>query len=127
VPDGVVSVQIDSDTGELATSSCPHIVTEYYLVGTQPAQFCHLHNTSGTQFANWQPNPAVPGAAGSAVPPYNPQAPATPNPAGQPAPVPGAPTQSPNANAPNNPQPDQQQPQKEKKKGLLDKLKGIFH
>jgi penicillin-binding protein 1B len=125
VPDGVVSVQIDAETGELATSACPQIVTEYYLVGTQPTQFCHLHNNGGTQFADWQTNPAVaPGASGS-VPPYNPQNPYPPNQA--PSQVPGSPNQQPGANAQNNPQQNEQKDKdKEKKKGFFDKLKGIF-
>jgi penicillin-binding protein 1B len=122
VPDGVVSVQIDPDTGELATSACPSIITEYYLAGTQPTQFCHLHTNGGTQFANWQSNPAVNGGDGGNVPPYNPQNPqAVPNGA-----APNA-TQ-PNVNAQNgNPeQPQGQNNGKEKKKSFLDKLKGIF-
>ncbi len=123
VPDGVVSVQIDPDTGELATSACPRIITEYYLAGTQPTQFCHLHLNGGTQFANWQNTPAVDGTNGANVPPYNPQNPqATPN-----GSAPNA-AQPPNANAQNG-NPDQSQQQnngKQKKKSFLDKLKGIF-
>ncbi|MFZ0595019.1 MAG: PBP1A family penicillin-binding protein [Bryobacteraceae bacterium] len=124
VPDGVVSVQIDPDTGELATSACPRIITEYYLPGTQPTQFCHLHSNGGTQFANWQNTPAVDGTNGANVPPYNPQNPqATPNGA-----APNAAAQPPNANAQNgNPDESQQQNNgKQKKKSFLDKLKGIF-
>ena len=48
VPDGVVGVQVDPQSGELATSACPDIRTEYYLVGTQPTQFCHLHGGGST-------------------------------------------------------------------------------
>lgn len=123
VPDGVVSVQIDPDTGELATSACPRIVTEYYLPGTQPTQFCHLHSSGGTQFANWQNTPAVDGTNGASVPPYNPQNPqATPNGA-----APNAAQQPPNASAQNgNPEQPQDQNKGKKKKSFLDKLKGIF-
>jgi penicillin-binding protein 1B len=42
-PAGVVSVQIDSLSGELATVACPTSRSEYYLFGTQPSQLCHLH------------------------------------------------------------------------------------
>lgn len=125
IPDGVVSVQIDPDTGELATSACPRIITEYYLVGTQPSQFCHLHSTGGTQFANWQTNPAINGATGGAVPPYNPNYPQSPQPAPPNGAMPNNGQPTPATNAQNNPQPDQQQG-KEKKKGFFDKLKGIF-
>lgn len=62
VPDGVVSVQVDPLSGELATGSCANARTEYYLVGTQPSQFCHLHR-GGTQIAGWeQPAPPESGA-----------------------------------------------------------------
>jgi len=123
IPDGVVSVQIDPDTGELATSACPKIITEYYLTGTQPTQFCPLHSGGGTQFADWQNNPAINGNP-SAVPPYN------PNPA-QPQQPNGAPPangqQSANGTNQNgNPEQQQQEQKKEKKKGFFDKLKGIF-
>jgi penicillin-binding protein 1B len=115
VPDGVVSVQIDGDTGELATSACPKLVTEYYLMGTQPAEFCHLHGGGGTQFADWQTNPALTmPTAGVGGPPSQ-----------STAPLPGqqVQTQLPNLEG----QPDQQQQDNEKKKkGFLDKLKGIF-
>jgi penicillin-binding protein 1B len=128
IPDGVVSVQIDPETGELATSSCPKIVTEYYLTGTQPTQFCHLHMNGTTQFANWQNNPAINGAGG-AIPPYNPKNPnnsQSPQPA-QPGavPMPGQ-AQSAGPQNPNAPTQPEQPQQKEKKKGFFDKLKGIF-
>ena len=123
VPDGVVSVQIDPDTGELATTACPKIITEYYLVGTQPAQFCHLHSSGGTQFADWQTNPAINGSVNGNIPPYNPQNPGAPNSAQNPAAA-GPNNQPANPNAQNAP--EQKPPEKEKKKGFLDKLKGIF-
>jgi penicillin-binding protein 1B len=116
VPDGVVSAQIDSLTGELATSACPSVTTEYYLTGTQPNQFCHLHAGGSTQVAGWTtplPNvPPPPDANGNAVPPNvtNPNAP------------PGSPS---NADAQNN-NGKPNQPEEKKKKGFFDKLKGIF-
>ncbi len=59
VPDGVVSAQVDADTGQLATSACPRIVTDYYLVGTQPAQYCTLHTGGATEIAGWDTTPAA--------------------------------------------------------------------
>ena len=58
VPDGVVSAQVDADTGGLATSACPKTVSEYYLVGTQPTQFRALHQGGGTEVASWEDTPA---------------------------------------------------------------------
>jgi penicillin-binding protein 1B len=62
VPDGVVSAQIDADTGQLATSLCPRIDTAYFLLGTQPTQFCPLHPNGGTEIAGWDapPVPQIP-------------------------------------------------------------------
>jgi penicillin-binding protein 1B len=104
VPDGVVMAQVDTSTGSLATSSCPEdsIRNEYYLAGTQPVQFCATHGAN--QLANsWGALPSAPPPPGTL----------------KPAPVP-----DPNADASTQ----QQQDQKDKqKKGLLDKLKGIFH
>jgi penicillin-binding protein 1B len=121
-PDGVVSVQIDGESGELATSGCSQITSEYYLVGTQPTQFCHLHGGPGTQFTDWQTNPAITGTPGGSVPSYDGQKP--PLPGQQQPPAPGQP---PVAGAPNPAQQPQQPNQgKEKKKGFFDKLKGIF-
>lgn len=42
-PSGIVTAQIDADTGELATPRCTHVRTEVFLDGTQPTAFCHLH------------------------------------------------------------------------------------
>jgi penicillin-binding protein 1B len=58
-PEGVVSAQIDADTGGIATNACPKVVTEYYLLGTQPVQFCTLHQGGSTQIAGWD-TPAAP-------------------------------------------------------------------
>ncbi len=138
-PDGVVSVQIDADTGELASSNCPETVTEYYLVGTQPTQFCHLHNGLSTQFADWRTNPAVNGPGlNNSIPPYNPQQTAPLAHPVQPVPAqpqssmavqqPGTVTAQSGAPAQNNASPAQRAPtpEKEKKRNVFDKLKGIF-
>jgi penicillin-binding protein 1B len=53
-PSGVVAEQIDPQSGELATSSCPRVITEYFVDGTQPVETCHLHGgTGGAQVAGW--------------------------------------------------------------------------
>jgi penicillin-binding protein 1B len=108
VPDGVVSAQIDAATGLLATSACPKVQTEFYLLGTQPVQFCPLHKGGSTEIAGWGDNPTPVPANSSNVP-------------GQPTrlnPDPGV--QAQNQPAPNQPPPAQKKP------GLLDKFKSIF-
>lgn len=46
-PDGVVTVDIDADTGELATSACPKVRTEVFIAGTQPVHACTRHGRGG--------------------------------------------------------------------------------
>jgi penicillin-binding protein 1B len=71
-PDGVVSVDIDPATGQLATASCPNARAEYFVSGSQPIELCRLHGGGGTQVAGWETAPARPVASpvpGSIVPP----------------------------------------------------------
>jgi penicillin-binding protein 1B len=43
VPEGVVFVDIDKDTGKLATPACPKVFRESFLVGTEPTEPCPIH------------------------------------------------------------------------------------
>jgi len=107
VPDGVVSAQIDPLSGGLATSACPKVSTAYYLTGTQPVQFCSLHQGGATEIAGWETAPEQP-AALSNVPAH----PATPPPLGT-----AVETEAQN---------QQKNKPEAKKPGLFDKLKSIF-
>ncbi len=120
IPEGVVSAQVDPESGQLATSACPKAITDYYLVGTQPAQFCALHQGGSTEIAGWDaptvpagsPSGSVIGAQqGGAIPPpfRDPNNPGKQNP-----PVAAAPNQN-------------QNPQQTPKHGFFDRLKSIFH
>jgi penicillin-binding protein 1B len=42
-PDGVSFVDIDRETGQLATPACPKVISEAFLDGTQPGEVCMLH------------------------------------------------------------------------------------
>src|SRR5215204_5204488 len=42
-PPGIAYVDIDRDTGKLATPGCPRTIKEAFLQGTEPAEVCHLH------------------------------------------------------------------------------------
>jgi penicillin-binding protein 1B len=42
-PDGVSFLEVDRDTGKLATPICPRVTTEAYLAGTEPLGICELH------------------------------------------------------------------------------------
>jgi penicillin-binding protein 1B len=61
VPSGVVTVQIDAETGELATPNCPKVRSEVFIAGTQPVAVCHLHGGAVGPVAQ-----AGPGAAQTA-------------------------------------------------------------
>ena len=43
VPSGVSFVEIDKDTGELATDACPRTMNEAFLAGTEPTVYCREH------------------------------------------------------------------------------------
>jgi penicillin-binding protein 1B len=113
VPDGVVSAQVDPESGLLATSACPKVTTDYYILGTQPVQFCPLHQGGATEIASW--GDAARGA--SANPPNIPIQPgAAPLPPAFANVPPGQPF--PNASKQNQPKPA--------KHGFFDKFKSIF-
>ena len=46
VPAGVSFVEIDRDTGKLATPLCPRVTNEAFLAGTEPLTACDLHVSS---------------------------------------------------------------------------------
>jgi penicillin-binding protein 1B len=42
-PEGVTWVDIDKDTGKLATPTCPRVIHEAFLTGSEPLEPCELH------------------------------------------------------------------------------------
>ncbi len=63
-PDGIVSVEIDPLSGQLATAACPNPRAEVFITGSQPLESCRLHGGGGgrstTQVAGWDLPPAEP-------------------------------------------------------------------
>ena len=43
VPDGIAFAEIDRDTGKRALPTCPRVISESFLAGTEPAEYCELH------------------------------------------------------------------------------------
>ena len=43
VPGGIVFADIDAQTGKLATSLCPKVISESFVAGTEPHEVCDLH------------------------------------------------------------------------------------
>jgi len=57
-PDGIVSVDIDPLSGQLATAGCPSARAEVFISGTQPVELCRLHGGGVTHVAGWETTPA---------------------------------------------------------------------
>jgi penicillin-binding protein 1B len=66
-PDGIVSIDIDPQSGMPATPYCPVKRPEVYIVGTQPVGACPLHGGGRpgvTNVAGWEsPSPAKPASS----------------------------------------------------------------
>jgi penicillin-binding protein 1B len=60
IPEGIAFVDIDHDTGKLATPNCPKVFTESFLVGTEPVEYCPLHQAQPTSPfpSSFPPSPA---------------------------------------------------------------------
>ncbi|MBV9744744.1 MAG: PBP1A family penicillin-binding protein [Acidobacteriia bacterium] len=121
-PNGIVSMEIDPQSGMLATPYCPKTRQEVYIAGTQPVGICPLHG-SGEQnvtiVSGWSTTPA-PGAANT---PSGDSSRAAPAPNGQPSVVAQGQSAPPGAQ-PDNPSQQQQEPPK--KKGFFRRLFGVF-
>jgi len=56
-PEGVITADVDSATGLLATVNCPKVHSEVFIAGTQPVELCKLHGGAArTQIASWEPS-----------------------------------------------------------------------
>ena len=54
-PDGIVTMEIDAETGGIATPACSKIRTEVFIAGTQPLEACRLHGRGGPTISSWEP------------------------------------------------------------------------
>jgi penicillin-binding protein 1B len=124
-PEGLVEEAIDPQTGKIANASCPQAEQEYFIYGSEPTQFCDMHGSGAGHLAQTPPVSWLAhlfGKQGNPPPPVttSPNSAANPsNPSGKPR-VKGSTGDSTEAaNDPATKEP-------EKKKGLLDKIFGIF-
>jgi penicillin-binding protein 1B len=67
-PEGIVTAEIDADTGELASPSCPRVRSEVFIAGSQPVTICHVHGNGKTQISGWDPVQKVPTVSSNDVP-----------------------------------------------------------
>ncbi len=130
VPEGIVSIQVDSQTGFPATAACPKTHAEVFIAGTEPQGTCPLHGGGRSAVANvsgWDtaPAPAREGANGeSANAGAGTDEPARP----AAAPVRRASRKTPPAAAPPAavPPPAKKEEPPPEKKGVLDRILGVF-
>ena len=59
-PDGVSFVEIDRDTGKIATPTCPRVTNEAFLAGTEP-----LGSASCIDFSDGARHPPLTGVPGT--------------------------------------------------------------
>jgi penicillin-binding protein 1B len=116
-PDGIVPVQIDPLSGQLATPACPGPRQEVFIAGTQPLETCRLHGGSGpsvTHVTGWETQPpqttSVPTPSNLSQPPIS----ALPRVVTGDSPAPPAATA------------EQAEKAKEKKKGFFGRVFGVF-
>jgi len=133
-PDGIVSIDIDPQSGMPATPACPKVRKEFYIAGTEPVGVCPLHgggrqgitNVTGWETAPAERTPVNPGAPGATG-----TAPRIVGSGGDGQVAPGAvaqraarqePPDAATASQPDGPE----QAKKEEKKGFWNRLKGVF-
>jgi len=104
-PAGIVQAAIDPQSGLLASPACPQTANEYFISGTEPTEYCG-------QLSQSTPGSWLGHLFGGASHPPSPPPPTPSNPSGAPAAPPGDP--GPPAQAP------------EQKKGVLNRIFGIF-
>ncbi len=51
-PDGIVRVEVCTESGELATHRCPTVRNEVFQEDNQPTEECHLHPSRGFRFGD---------------------------------------------------------------------------
>lgn len=70
VPADIVTAQIDPETGMLVTPYCPETMTEAFIQGTAPTQYCTVHGIGGTSpgVPEQVPPPGVPAVPVAAAP-----------------------------------------------------------
>jgi penicillin-binding protein 1B len=119
-PAGVTQVSIDPQTGQLANNACPTSVSEYFIVGSEPTQYCDGSGaTAQSGPGSWLKNLFGKGEASAAVQPAPPQPPGS----SEAAPSHNKPAYPANPGATST---DASNQESEKKKGVLGRIFGIF-
>ncbi len=134
-PDGIVSIEIDPDTGMPASPNCPRTRREVYIAGTQPVGICTVHaggRQGITTVTGWD-TPSPDRAPATAVParPGTDSAPRITGSTGDGMIAPGAAgrraaRQDPTDGQPVAPQPPADDAKKETKQGIFRRLWNVI-
>lgn len=117
-PPGVTEASIDPQTGQLANNACPTGVSEHFIAGSEPTQYCDGSGaTAQSTPGSWLKSLFGKGENSAAAQPTTPPSAGPPTPSHTKPPYPANPGQS-NGEA--------SSPEPEKKKGFLGKIFGIF-
>jgi len=60
IPDGVVSVYVNPESGKLATAGCPEKKLETFISGTEPTEYCDQHGDGGKNDPKDEGSPGLP-------------------------------------------------------------------
>ena len=131
-PEGIVSIDIDPESGYPATPACPSRRTEVYISGTQPVGACPLHGgkTGITTVTGWDtPASTPPPPAAAAQTPPDTALRISGSDSSNPATVARRAARQDSSDSSTSPTPAPaavQAAKKEQKKGLLRRLIGVF-
>jgi penicillin-binding protein 1B len=120
IPDGIVSIDVDAQTGMPAAPGCPQVKSEVFIAGSQPVGTCPLHGggqPGTTHVAGWDTGTP---ALGDAAPPNLRSTPEGSRAARRRA------AQESGASPDQARTEDQPAKPKEEKKGILQRLWGVF-
>jgi len=124
-PPGITQSVIDPQTGQLATQSCPKTVSEYFIAGSEPTQYCEMHGggpVAQSSQGSWLAHLFGKGGDSSAQPPPT----TTDRPSGTPGSANVSQTKPAASTKSRSPEGETPAKEPEKKKGFLDRIFGIF-
>ena len=134
-PPGLISVELDPESGQLATASCPRARSELFIIGSQPSDFCLHHSLQHVSQPGGPILPHDPFAIGAVAPPADgagrgrsaaPVAPGRPNATRAPGAVATQPVPRPAPGANGDEEAADPDAEKKKKRGFFGRIFSVF-
>lgn len=122
-PEGIVSVDVDTTTGLLATTGCHDVKPEVFIAGTQPLETCRIHGGGRTQVSGWEAAPSNPAPVAAPEPAV--QSPRREVAATTPPPPPSGERHTVTIPV-KPPEPGLRKPPQQERKGFFGRLKDVF-